>query len=154
MLISAYGILKDVSVVSFLNTGSTHCMLQARIYIPASEKRVLNVSRLRKRTKHIGKRSCYGRLGQQIGRWRWIFRKTASASLTNFFSAREKADLIQLPWVDSRVSEPTKELLQKRRAMKRENGWDIMYSILCRLIRRRMKRRTSKNTVVKVVYGG
>ena len=40
---------------------------------------------------------------------------------------------------DSRVSNSMKELLEKRRTMKREGKRNVEYSVLCKLIRRKLK---------------
>ena len=40
---------------------------------------------------------------------------------------------------NSRVSDTTKELLEKRRTLKREGNLKIEYSVLCKLIRRKLK---------------
>lgn len=41
--------------------------------------------------------------------------------------------------VDSKVSEPVKELLEKKRAMKKGDIKNVEYSLLCKLIKRRLK---------------
>lgn len=52
---------------------------------------------------------------------------------------KKKAESSQPRWIDSRISEATKKLLERRRIMKRDNNRSEEYSFVCRLIRRKLK---------------
>lgn len=139
-LVDTRRILRDVSVVPSFNTGSDHRMLRARIHIiPAVERRVLQVTSQRGRPKEIDEEE----MQRQVELTDWTMGEELDEDYHHLtekiLQCAKKAQCQRPRQLDSRISEATRELLAKRRDMKRDKTTNVEYSLLCKLIRRKLK---------------
>lgn len=135
VLIDASSLLKDVSAVLFFNTGSGHACWMQEYIIPPVEKRVLNISRRRRRPTQVDEREIMRQIGQPTGWLQQTMKKTTGASPKSCFSTRKKPNVFS---PDGWIRESTKELLQNRRVTKRNNIRNVEYFFLCGLTRRKI----------------
>ena len=140
ILVDTRRILKDVSVVPSFNTGSDHRMLRARIRIITTvERRALYMSSQRKRPMEVDEVE----MERQVHSLDWSMASNIEEDYQDFTEkllhcARAAKDPRSRE-VDSRISESTNELLEKRKEMKRDKNRNVEYSLLCRLIRKKLK---------------
>lgn len=139
VLIDACRILKDVSVVPYFSSRSDYHIFRERIHIiPALEKRVLNMSNRRKRSTKIDEELL---LQVEATDWRMAanIKEDNQCFTEKVLQYAKKPEHAQPSRIDSWFFEATKDLLERRKAIKRDNIRIVEHSILCGFIRRRLQ---------------
>ncbi len=140
ILIDRRRLLQDVSVVEPFNTGSDHRLLRAKLVLDnIREKKALHISLQNQRSKVFDEMV----LQDAIEKENWSQLEDIDAdydSLTKKLKAcflRSTIDCQQNR--EERLSVETKQLMEKRKNMKRSKENIVEYSILCKAIRQHLK---------------
>lgn len=135
LLIEAQLILKSNSMVIIFQHRKQLPHVGGRIRImSAVKKSVLDASSMRKRLMEINESDMMQQVEKPTGPWWQRILKCAISTSLKSASVREKSQTCPVT-----LSEATKKLLEKMRIMERDNTKKVKYSLLCRLIRRRLK---------------
>ncbi|EYC41964.1 hypothetical protein Y032_0549g3289 [Ancylostoma ceylanicum] len=130
----------NVEVVPLFSTGSDHRLLQAHVHI-----RVLNTGKTRISSHTTKKsRSIDGSLLEESLSCATLQNKNDIDAAYLFFvdtlkGAVERAKTCGPGINKSRISEETKQSMQRRRELKRDGSHNVEYSIICKLIRSKVK---------------
>ncbi|KAG6932570.1 craniofacial development protein 2, partial [Chelydra serpentina] len=140
ILVNKKRIVQDVSVVQPFNTGSDHRLLRAKlIFDEAVEKKALQMANRKQQPKTFDE----AKLKKAISGFDWSQMEKCDEDYSIFADKLrcciKAAEIKKLKKAKGRISIETKSLLEKRRNMKRSSDNNLEYSILCKLIRRKLK---------------
>ena len=140
LLINTKRILRDVAVVPSFNTGSDHRLIRAKLHFDMKvEKKALQEASKKRRLIKFDKTL----LSECISKEDWSIKEDYDEDYAQFVEklrrCLEKARKGRRKEEKGRISKETSELLERRKKMKREGKNNIEYSLLCRLIRRKLK---------------
>ncbi|MFH4978111.1 hypothetical protein AB6A40_004820 [Gnathostoma spinigerum] len=138
ILVDTRRILKDVAVVPSFNIDSDHRLLCARISIDIEvENRILRLQRRHRHHEIVTKR-----LQNEVEKADWSMLEDIDHDYAKLISTLQrctKAAEVCHSRKESRLSRETKELLEKRRMMRRHPHNNAEFNILSKLIRRKMR---------------
>ena len=138
ILTSEKGILRDVGVVPLFNTGSDHRLLRAKMHL---KKRTI----IRKLQKAGKPRTDIDteQMVKEVEARNWDLKGNINTDYQSFISQLNfvvaKSEIKQPNKAQRRISDLSRQLLQKRRQMKREKKSNLEYSVLCKQIRTQLK---------------
>ncbi|KAG6926908.1 hypothetical protein G0U57_010923, partial [Chelydra serpentina] len=133
-------IIQDISVAQPFNTGSGHRLLRVKlVFDEAVEKKALQMANRKQQPKTFDE----AKLKKAISGFDWSQMEKCDEDYSIFADKLrcciKAAEIKKLKKAKGRISIETKSLLEKRRNMKRSSDNNLEYSILCKLIRRKLK---------------
>ncbi|KAG6934022.1 hypothetical protein G0U57_017964, partial [Chelydra serpentina] len=140
ILVNKRRIVQDISVVQPFNTGIDHRLLRAKlIFDEAVEKKALQMANRKQQLKTFDE----AKLKKAISGFDWSQMEKCDKDYSIFADKLrcciKAAEIKKLKKAKGRISNEMKSLLEKRRNMKRSSDNNLEYSILCKLIRRKLK---------------
>ena len=139
VLVSKKRILRNVEVVPLFNTGSDHRLLRANIHIDeVTEAKALLQSKPSKSYNEVDKTTFEHLIASTTFHSEDDIDEDYEGFVSTIRECIAKAEIKPPSRRKSRLSDETRQLMQKRKEMKRDGRNTVEYSLLCKLIRRKV----------------